>query len=61
MSYVKFYKDDIAAKRAMKQYNNSLTRNCFHKYFRVVIEGPQDNFAVVDFKTAHDMQVSYSF
>ena len=61
MSYVKFYKDEIEAKRAMKFYNNSLSKKCFHKYFRVTIEGPENNYAVVDFRTAYNMQVPYSF
>jgi len=60
-TYCKFYKDEIDAKRATKSYNKSLSAKCFNKYFRVTIEGPENNFAVVDFKTAYDMQVPYSF
>lgn len=58
-TYCRFYNNDIEAKRSMQAYNKSLTPKYFHKYFRVMIDGPDDNFAVVDFKTARDMQVPY--
>ncbi len=58
---IKLYSTKESAINAMKQYNKSLSSKCFNKYFRVVIEGYDNNYAVVDFKTAYDMQVSYTF
>ena len=60
MRHCKFYNTKEEAESMMKIYNKSLSKKCFHKYFRVVIEGPEDNFAVVDHETAHDMGVAYS-
>ena len=60
MKYCKFYNTKENAKQAMNIHNKSLTKKFFSKYFRVVIDGPENNFAVVDFKTAYEMQVPYS-
>ena len=56
---MKTFKCEIEAKRYMKMKNSTLTKKVFHKYFKVMIDGPEDNFAVVDFKIAYDMGVSY--
>lgn len=60
MNYCKFYKTKEEAENMMKINNKSLSKKCFHKYFKVVIDGPEDNFAVVDHKTAYEMGVAYS-
>lgn len=59
--YCKFYKNENDAKWAMRQHNKSLTRKVFHKYFRVVVQGPENNYAVVDFKTASELGMGYCF
>jgi hypothetical protein len=57
---MKFFENRQDAEMYMKNRNKTLTKKCFHKYFKVLIDGPENNYAVVDFKTAYDMGVSYS-
>jgi hypothetical protein len=38
--------------------NNSLSQKCFHKYFKVVVDGPEDNYAVIDYREAREMGLS---
>ena len=60
MASCKFYNTREEAELVMKRNNKSLSKQSFHKYFKVVIEGPENNYAVVDHKTAYDMGIAYS-
>ena len=59
MTYIKFYETKEEAEKMMIMKNRSLTKKYFIKYFRVVIEGPDNNWAVVDYKTAYDIGATY--
>jgi hypothetical protein len=60
-SYIKLYPTQREAEDAMRSYNGTLSDKALHKMMRVVIEGPENNFAVVDRNTAHEMGVGYTF
>lgn len=56
---IKFFEDEIDAKRNCRKENKKLDRKVYSKYFKVVIEGPDDNYAVVPFSVAIEMGVAY--
>lgn len=43
-----------------KRYNKSLSEKAYHKYFKVVVCGPKNNYSVVSFKEAKEMNLNYS-
>ena len=62
MAYCKFYDTEREAADAMKLYNNTLDKGKSGiKHYRVMVDGPDDNYAVVDLDTAIDMGMGYQF
>jgi len=62
-NYLKFYIDEQAAKQAAKTYNHTLNTKEYrnYKHLRVVVEGPENNFAVMDIKSAIASGFTYSW
>lgn len=61
-THLRFYEKEEDAYSAMRRHNQSL-KSLKHRasYIRVMIDGPEDNFAVVDIDTALEMQVPYEW
>jgi hypothetical protein len=60
-SYLKFFADVDKAYNWMRMKNISCKAANNFKDLFVMIDGPENNFAVVDLNTAIDMNVSYEW
>ncbi|MHA2248560.1 MAG: hypothetical protein ACXADY_26680 [Candidatus Hodarchaeales archaeon] len=59
-TYIKHFKTENQALNSMKLYNKNLISKSI-KDMRVVVEGPNDNYSVVNFETAQDLQCGYKW
>ena len=57
---MKYFNCELQARKYMKNFNKSLAKKDFHKFFVVLIDGPEDNYVVVNFNLAHEMGVGYT-
>lgn len=58
-THCRFYEDYDEAYLMMKNYNHRLVKKD-HRYLRALVDGPDNNYAVVDIDTAIELNTGYA-